>query len=115
MNRYKIPNSGQKRTLLGGPKERKARNTCQKAMMVFRRVVFALYQPDKGAGKDVHQNKGRGKDQKGKAKKEPFLNPDCQPQKHPIKKERAAPGNQTIVLPSIGLTILGLQMLGGSA
>ena len=60
-NRYKIPNGGQKRTLVGGPKERKA---CQKAMMVSRRVVVRLNQPDKGAGKDFHQNKGRGKDQR---------------------------------------------------
>ena len=30
MNKYKIPNGGQKRTLLGGPKERKARKACQK-------------------------------------------------------------------------------------
>ena len=50
-----------------------------------------------------------------KAKKEPILNPDSQPQKHPVVKDTARPGNQTIGLPVIGLTILGLQMLGGSA
>ena len=31
-----------------------------------------------------------------------------------MKKDMAAPGNQTIGLPVIGLTISGLQMLGGS-
>ena len=31
---------GQKRTLLGGPKERKARKACQNIMMAFRRVVL---------------------------------------------------------------------------
>ena len=57
MNKHKILNGGQKRTLLGGPKERKARKACHKAMMAFRKVGFALYQPDKGT-----------KDQKGKGK-----------------------------------------------
>ena len=64
-NKHKILKCGQKRTLLGGTKERKARKDCQKAMMAFRRVVFAD-QRDKSAGKDLHHNKGRGKDQKGK-------------------------------------------------
>ena len=41
-NRDKIPNGGQKRTLLGGTKDAKARKDCQKAMMVLGRVVFAL-------------------------------------------------------------------------
>ena len=50
-----------------------------------------------------------------RAKKEPILNPDSQPQKHLLKKDMARPGNQTIGLPVIGLTILGLQMLGSSA
>ena len=51
---------------------------------------------------------------KEKAKKEPFLNPDSQHQKHPMKNDMAMPGNQTIGLPVIGLVIPGLQMLGGS-
>ena len=51
---------------------------------------------------------------KEKAKKEPILNPDSQPQKHPTKKDKARPGNQTIGLPVIGLVIPGLKMLGGS-
>ena len=54
MNKHKILYGGQKRTLLGGPKERKARKACQKAMMAFRRVVFALTSQTK-------HNKGRGK------------------------------------------------------
>ena len=32
-----------------------------------------------------------------------------------MKKDMAAPGNQTVGLPVIGLKIPGLQMLGGSA
>ena len=63
MNRYKIPIGSQKRTLLGGPKERKARKACQKAMMVFRRLAFAR---TKEQARTSLQNKGRGEDQEGK-------------------------------------------------
>ena len=41
--------------------------------MVFKRAVFALTSPTKvEASKDFHQNKGRGKDQKGKGKEGTF-------------------------------------------
>ena len=59
--------------------------------------------------------KGEERIKKDKANKEPFLNPDCQPQKHPMKKDMAMPGNQTIGLPVTGLKIPGLWMHGGSA
>ena len=70
MNRYKILNGGQKRTLLGGPKERKARKAGQKRRL--QKGGFRPYQPDKGAGKDYTQNKDKGKDQKGKGKEEVY-------------------------------------------
>ena len=41
-NKHKILNGGQKRTLLGGPKERKASKACHIAMMAFRRVFSPL-------------------------------------------------------------------------
>ena len=69
MNNHKILVCGQKRISLGGPKDAKARKACQKAMMVFRRVVFALHQPDEGASKDYIQIKGKGKYQKKKKRK----------------------------------------------
>ena len=108
MNKRKIPNGGQKRTLLGGPNERKARKACQRATMASRRVVFALTSTTKVHARIFSKTKAEERITKEKAKKEPFLNPDCELQKHP-------PGNQTIGLPTIGLTIPGLQMLGGSA
>ena len=37
-------------------------------MKAFREVGFRTYQPEKGAGKDFTQNKGREKDLKGKDK-----------------------------------------------
>ena len=60
MNKRKILNGGKKKTQFGGPKERKAREACQKAMMAPRRVGFRPYQPDTGARKDKIQNKGKG-------------------------------------------------------
>ena len=76
---------------------------------------FRPYQPDKGAGKEFPQFKGKRKDQKRKGKEGTIINPDSQPQKHPMKKDMDRPWNQTIRLPVIGLTTPGLQMLGGSA
>ena len=77
MNRYKIPNGGQKRTLLGGPKERKARQACRKEIMVFRRVGFRPYQPDKNdQARAFTKTKAEERIKKEKAKTEPI------PQKH---------------------------------
>ena len=56
--------------------------------MISRRVVFRPYQPDKGAGKDFHKKQVEERITKEEAKKAPFLNPDCQPQKHPMKKDK---------------------------
>ena len=72
MKKRKILNGGKKRTQFGGPKESKARRACQKAMLASARVCFRPYQPDKGASKDFLQNKGRGKDRKGKGKEGTF-------------------------------------------
>ena len=78
----------------------------------FHKGSFRPFQHHKSDGKDHHQNKGRGKDQKvKKAKKEFSFHPDSQPQKHPTKKDMARPGN----LPVTGPMIPGLRMLGGSA
>ena len=79
----------------------------------FQKCGFRPYQPDKGAGKDCTQNKGKGKDQKGKAREELIRNPDFQPLKHPMKKDMVMPGNRTTGLPAISMTRPGLQLLGG--
>ena len=42
-----------------------------------------------------------------------ILNPDFQPLQHPMKKDMAMTGNRMMGLPASGLTILGLQLLGG--
>ena len=79
------------------------------------RVVFALASPTKVQARTFHKTKADERIKKEKAKKEPILIPDPQPQKHPMKKDMARPGIQTIGLPVIGLTVPGPQMLGGSA
>ena len=68
MNERKILNGGKKRTQFGGPKERKAKRTCQKAMTASKKVVFALTSPTKVQARIFTKNKGRRKDQKGKGK-----------------------------------------------
>ena len=115
MNKYKILNCGKKRTFAWWPEGKKARKACQKAMMAFGRVVFRFTSPTKRQTMTFAKTKAEARIKKEQAKKEHCFNPDCQPQKHPMKKDMAALGNQTISLPVIGLTIPGLQMLGGYA
>ena len=66
-------------------KERQER-LVNKAMMVFRRVVFALTSPTKVQAR-IFPNQGRGKDQKGKGKEGTFPQSGLQPQKHPPNEE----------------------------
>ena len=102
-NKHKILDGSQKRTLLGGPKERKARKAGQKATMAFRRVAFALTSQIKVQAKTLRtRRKERTKQEK--ARKEFILNPDFQPLKHPMKKDMAMFGNRTTGLPAVGLT-----------
>ena len=104
MNKRKISNGGKKKTQFGGPKERKARRACQKAMMFFHMGGFRPYQT-KVQARTPTKTKAEERIKKEKARKELFLNPDSQPQKHLMNKDMARPGNQTIGLPVIGLTI----------
>ena len=83
-------------------------------MMAFRRVAVALTSQTKVQARMIPRTKGKGKDQQGKGK-ELLLILYSQPQKHPMKKDMAMHGSQTIGLPAPGLTIPGLQMLGGFA
>ena len=83
--------------------------------MAIRRVVFALTTQTKAQARIITRTKAKERTKKEKARKELILNPDFQPQKHPTKKDTAMPGNQTIGLPAMGLTIPGLQIFGGFA
>ena len=57
------------RTQFGGPQERKARRACQKAMMVFRRVVFALTSQIKAQARIIPKTKARERTKKEKARR----------------------------------------------
>ena len=115
-NEHKILNGGQKRTLLGGPKERKARRACQKAILASRRVVLRPYQPDKGRRQGLSPNHGQRKGPKRKRQGMDLSSITILiPRETPMKKVVARPGNHTLGLPVIGLMTPGRQMLGGSA
>ena len=57
--KHKIQDCGQKRTLLGGPKDAKKKQL-SKGNDGSQKGSFRPYHPDKGAGKDYFQNKGKG-------------------------------------------------------
>ena len=67
MNKCKIPNVGQKKTLpwSEGKKGKKGVSKCNDGLQ---NGGFRPHQPDKGAGKDYPRTKERGKDQQGKDK-----------------------------------------------
>ena len=88
---------------------------CQEAMMASITVVSALTSPIKVQARTFTKTKAEERIKKEKARNGPILNPDSQPQKHPMKKDMTRHGNQTIGLPVIGLMTPGRQMLGGSA
>ena len=72
LNKRRTLNGGKKRTQFGGPKERKARRACQKTMIVFRRVVFALTNPTKVQARTFSKTKAEERIKKEKARKEPL-------------------------------------------
>ena len=114
-NKHKILKCGQRRTLLGAPKDAKARKACQKTMMAFRRVVFALTSQIKAQARIVPRTKARESSKKEKVRKKLILNPDIQPLKHLKKKDIVMTENLMTGLPVSGLMILGLQLLDGIA
>ena len=77
-----------------------ARSACQKAMMAFRRVVFALTNRTKMQARTFTKTKAERRTKKEKAKKELIPNPDSQPQKQIVKKDVARLGNQTLLVAS---------------
>ena len=67
-NKHRNQNGGQKKIVLGGPKEREASKVFSKGNEGFQKGGFRTYQPGKGASNDFNPHKGRGKDQKVKGK-----------------------------------------------
>ena len=102
--KHKIPKGGQKKTLLGGPTERKARKAFPKAMMASRKVIFALIKQKKPQARISPRVNAQERTKKERAKKAFILNPDSHPLKHTTKKVTATRGNQMTGPPAIGLT-----------
>ena len=98
-DKHRILNGGQKKTLLGGPKERKARKTShfQKAMKASREVLFALTNQTKAQAKTSSSIEVEETTKKERARKAIILNLDFQPRKHPVKKEMSIAGIRRLV------------------
>ena len=86
--------------MLGGPKEREARKVFRKVMKAFRKVVFLHTHQKKVQAMISTRTKAEARTEKERARKVLILNLDCQPLKHPVKKDMAIPGNQTIGFPA---------------
>ena len=114
-NKHRTLNGGQKKTLLGGPKEKEARKVFRKAMKASRNVVFALTNQKRVHERISTRTKAEARKKKERVRKVLILNLDIQPRKHKVKKDMVMPGNRTIGLPAIFLTIPQPQLLGGLA
>ena len=113
-NKHRTLNGGQKKIVRRGQQEM-GKKGFSKGHEGFQKGGFRTYQPEKGAGNDFNPHKGRRKDQKGKGKEGTHPQSVLSARKHPVKKDMAMSGNQTVGLPAIGLTIPQLQLLGGLA
>ena len=114
-SKHRTLNGGLKKTLLGGPKEKEARKVFQEAMKATRKVVLALTYQKRVQARISTRTKAEARTEKERIRKVLILNLDFQLWKHPVKKDMAIPGNRTIGLPAIGLTISQPQLLGGLA
>ena len=98
-NKRMKQNCGQKKIVLGGPKENQARNAFGKEMKAFGKVDFTLAHLKRVQSVVFYPHKGKGKDQKGKGKEGSYPQTGFQPLKTPLKRDKAIPGNQTIGIP----------------
>ena len=94
-SKHRILTGGQKKIVLGGPKKKEARKVFRKDETASLEVIFALAN-QKGVQPAKKCTKAEARTKKGRARKVLILNLDFQPQKHPVKKDMAMPGNQTI-------------------
>ena len=99
-NKHRNLNGGQKKIVLCGPKEREARKVFRKVMKAFKKVVFAFTNQKRVQAMISSRTKAEARTKKERARKVLILNLDFQPRKHPVKKDTAMPGNQTIGIPA---------------
>ena len=86
-SKHRTWNGGQKKIVLGGPKENEARKAFRKVMKAFRKVVFALTNQKRVQTMICTRTKAKERTKKARARKVLILNLDVQPRKHPVKKD----------------------------
>ena len=99
-SKHKTLTGGQKKVVLGGPKEKEARKVFRKVKTTSLEVVFALANQKRVQAAIKTRTKAEARTKKGNARKVLILNLDFQPQKHPVKKDMVMPVNQTIGIPA---------------
>ena len=100
-NMHTILNGGHKKIVLGGPKVREARKVFRKVKTASPKVVFALTNQKRVQAAIKTCTKAEARIKNERARKVLFLNLDFRPQKHPVKKDMAMPGNKAIVFSSL--------------
>ena len=93
---------------------KEVRKVFQEAMKSTRTVVLALKYQKRVQARISTRTKAEARTEKERVRKVLILNLDVQLWKHPVNKDMAIPGNRTMGLPAIGLTIPQPQLLGWS-
>ena len=113
-NKHKIPKFGQKSTFHVDPQEKKARKACQKAMIAIRRVVFALTSQTKAQARIISRTKAKERTTKEKGKEGTYPQSGFSASETPNEKLYGHAW-ESDDWSAMGLTIPGLQILGGFA
>ena len=90
---------GQKKIVFGGPSVKEASKALRKVKNYLSWNDVPTYHPEKRTFNEYHPYRKEARIRKEKARKVPILNQNFQPQKHPVKKDMALPGNLTIGIP----------------
>ena len=98
--KHRTRSGGQKKIVLGGSKENEARKGFSKGNGGFQEGGFRTYQPERVQAMISTRTKAEARTKKERARKVLICNLDFQPRKHPVKKDMAIPGNQTIGIPA---------------
>ena len=93
INKCKVLNGGKKKTQFGGSKGKKGKKGLSKGNDGFHKGGFSPLPARQRCRQGFSpKTKAEEKNKEEKAKKEPILNPDSQPQKHCKTKDMARPG-----------------------
>ena len=113
-SKHRTPNRGQKKIVLGSPKENEARKAFREVLKASGKVVFVRTHQKRVQAMISTRTKAEARTKKERARKVLILNLDVQPRKHLVKKDMAILANRTIGIPAL-LTIPLVQLLHGMA